>query len=137
MFTSAKDIMKIIWKGLKEIKKNCSEYYEKDARKVYEETFSRVMTELSGLEPEEKRKECRVSNRWEMMRLERKIAVTSILTILVSLVFVTSYGRWMDFVTFLLVMAAVAVVSAWWISHLFRKRFKLNLEYWMLEVKEM
>ena len=33
MFTSAKDIMKIIWNGLREIKKNCSDYYEKDARK--------------------------------------------------------------------------------------------------------
>ena len=54
MFTSAKDIMKIIWNGLKEIKKNCSEYCEKDARKIYEETLERVKDELSGPEPEEK-----------------------------------------------------------------------------------
>ena len=69
--------------------------------------------------------------------MERKIVVVSILAILVSLVFVTSYGRWMDFGSFLLVMAAVAVVSVWWISHLFRKRFKLSLEGWMLEAKEV
>ena len=42
MFTSAKDIMKIIWNGLREIKKNCSDYYEKDARKIYEETLNGV-----------------------------------------------------------------------------------------------
>ena len=137
MFTSAKDIMKIIWNGLREIKKNCTDYYEKDARKIYEETLNGVKAELSGPEPEEKRKERLVRNRWEKMRVERKIAVVSILTILVSLVFVTSYGRWMDFGTFLLVMAAVAVVSVWWVSHLFRKRFKLSLEGWMLEAKEV
>ena len=57
MFTSAKDIMKIIWNGLREIKKNCSDYYEKDARKIYEETLDGVKAELSGPEPEEKRKE--------------------------------------------------------------------------------
>ena len=113
MFTSAKDILKIIWNGLREIKKNCSDYYEKDARKIYEETLNGVKAELSGPEPEEKRKERLVRNRWEKMRVERKIAVVSILTILVSLVFVTSYGRWMDFGSFLLVMAAVAVVSVW------------------------
>ena len=56
MFTSAKDIMKIIWNGLREIKKNCSDYYEKDARKIYEETLDGVKAELSGPEPEEKRK---------------------------------------------------------------------------------
>ena len=93
MFTSAKDIMKIIWNGLREIKKNCSDYYEKDARKIYEETLNGVKAELSGPEPEEKRKERLVRNRWEKMRVERKIAVVSILTILVSLVFVTSYGK--------------------------------------------
>lgn len=65
MFTSAKDIMKIIWNGLKEIKKNCSEYCEKDARKIYEETLERVKDELSGPEPEEIRKERLVRNRWE------------------------------------------------------------------------
>ena len=51
MFTSAKDIMKIIWNGLREIKKNCSDYYEKDARKIYEETLNGVKAELSGPEP--------------------------------------------------------------------------------------
>ena len=84
MFTSAKDIMKIIWNGLKEIKKNCSEYCEKDARKIYEETLERVKDELSGPEPEEIRKERLVRNRWEKMRADRKIAAVSILTILAS-----------------------------------------------------
>ena len=137
MFTSAKDIMKIIWNGLKEIKKNCSEYCEKDARKIYEETLERVKDELSGPEPEEIRKERLVRNRWEKMRAERKIAAVSILTILASLVLVTSYDRWMGFGSFILVMAAVAVISILWISRLFMRRFKLSLEGWLLEAKEV
>ena len=137
MFTSAKDIMKMIWNGLKEIKKNCYEYCEKDARKIYEETLERVKDELSGPEPEEIRKERLVRNRWEKMRADRKIAAVSILTILASLVLVTSYDRWMGFGSFILVMAAVAVISILWISRLFMRRFKLSLEGWLLEAKEV
>ena len=137
MFTSAKDIMKIIWNGLTESEKNCSEYCEKDARKIYEETLERVKDELSGPEPEEIRKERLVRNRWEKMRADRKIAAVSILTILASLVLVTSYDRWMGFGSFILVMAAVAVISVLWISRLFMRRFKLSLEGWLLEAKEV
>ncbi len=92
--------------------------------KIYEETLNGVKAELSGRSRRKSGKERLVKNRWEKMRVERKIVVVSILAILVSLVFVTSYGRWMDFGSFLLVMAAVAVVSVWWISHLFRKAFQ-------------
>ena len=94
MFTSAKDIMKIIWNGLREIKKNCSDYYDKDARKIYEETLNGVKEELSGPEPEEKRKDRLVKNRWEKMRVERKIAVVSILTILVCDILWQMDGFW-------------------------------------------
>ena len=41
------------------------------------------------------------------------------------------------FMEMLVLTAAVAVVSVWWVSHLFRKRFKLSLEGWMLEAKEV
>ena len=71
------------------------------------------------------------------MRADRKIAAVSILTILTSLVLVTSYDRWMGFGSFILVMAAVAVISVLWISSLFMRRFKLSLEGWLLEAKEV
>ncbi|WP_373263273.1 hypothetical protein [Hungatella hathewayi] len=136
MFTSAKDITKIVWNGLKEIKKNSAEYCEKDAGRIYKETLSIVKTELSGLEPEEKRKECIVKNRWEKMRIDRKIVVISILTFVLSMILTVFYDKWIDFELFLLIMVTMAVLSVWRISHLFQKRFRLNLEGWLLEVKE-
>lgn len=125
MVKTSKEIMKIIWNGLKDIRSNMNDYFSRKTKEEYTGLISSVKAKDWTQETLEER--FYVCGR-EIHNAERKIAAVSIFFILVSVMALERYGDRMEAEWLLLFAGAAFVIYLAVIFRLFGKRFAMTAE---------
>lgn len=132
MFKAARDIMKIIWNGIKDIRSNIDEYCGHDALKTY---FNLKRSIKAQERPQEELEKGLWGCTWQIQCVERKILFLSLSFLVLCFFGMQHLIRGGDGTRTVIFLAALLLLYWSGLCLLFKRRYKLTAKRQLLEQK--